>query len=166
MAFVRITWTVKNGHAYMCWDHSKLDRFVRFGQTEEYSQSCWDVWHAFIQGWAIHTHLSCVSPCMSLHGTQHGTQHGAPTPFNTRWYTKPSGNQQNYATELHTMYVGPLKAMGTVYQTQSQGYENTGYQAYSQCYGKLLLLVIQTPGWGSQTASIYPTLHEKHLYLL
>ena len=44
------------------------------------------------------------------------------------------------------MHVSPLKAMGTVYQTQSQGYENTAYQAHSQGYGKLLPLVAQTSG--------------------
>ena len=36
--------------------------------------------------------------------------------------------------------------MGTVYRTQSQGYENTTYQAHSQGHEKLLPLVVQTLG--------------------
>ena len=36
--------------------------------------------------------------------------------------------------------------MGTLYQIQSQGYENNNYQAHSQSYSRLLPLVAQTYG--------------------
>ena len=65
------------------------------------------------------------------------------------------GANRSYATKLHTMHASPLKAMGTLYQTQSQGRENTTYQAHSQGYGKLLPLVTQTP------VSVYPTCNHK-----
>ena len=47
---------------------SRLERFTGFGQTEEYSRSHWDVWHAFIQEWAIHACCKlrvpeCVTAC-------------------------------------------------------------------------------------------------------
>ena len=54
------------------------------------------------------------------------------------------------------MHASPLKVMGTIYQTQSQGYENTTYQAHSQGNGKLLSLYAQKPGCSSQNAPIYP----------
>ena len=123
------------------------------------------------KGGESHTHCKlCVPLHISachlppLHGTpawhlvpQHGTEQGSPSPLNTGYKQSWQNANRSYATELHIMHASPLKAMGTVYQTQSQGYENTAYQAHSQGYGKLLLLVSQTPGCGSQTASIYPT---------
>ena len=59
---------------------------------EECSWSHWDVWHAFLQGWAINTHCKL---CVPLHVSachlpplcghpQHDTHQGFPTPFNTR----------------------------------------------------------------------------------
>ena len=33
----------------------------------------------------------------------------------------------DYRTELHSTHVSPLKAMGTIYLSQSQGYGNTDY---------------------------------------
>ena len=59
---------------------------------------------------------------------------------------KANWNPTDYTTELHSMHVSPLKAMETIYWTQSLGYENITYQAHSQGYEKLLLLVTQTSG--------------------
>ena len=78
------------------------------------------------------------------HGTCCGTHQGLPTCLSIRGKQSWKGANRSYTTELHTMHVSPLKVMGTVYRTQSQGYENT--QAHCQGYGKLLPLVIQTPG--------------------
>ena len=113
-----------------------------FAQMEEYSQSHWDVWHVFIHGWAIHAHCRlccspaclCVSHCVSPVPLS-GTQHGAPTPLNTRDKHSWQSANRCYATEP-TTHASPLKATGTVYRTQSQGYENTTYQAHSQGCGK------------------------------
>ena len=100
----------------------------------------------------MHTESS-VSPCMSLHVTcplcvapQRGTQQGVPTPLTTMDKQSWQDTNRSYATELHTTHASPLKGMGTLYQTQSQGDENTAYQAYSQGYGELLPLVTQTSG--------------------
>ena len=38
----------------VCCDRSRPGRLMVFAQTEEYSRSCWDVWHAFIHGWVSH----------------------------------------------------------------------------------------------------------------
>ena len=44
----------------LCCDRARPDRFMVFGNsgiwvfTEEYSRSRWNVWHAFIHGWASH----------------------------------------------------------------------------------------------------------------
>ena len=40
---------------------------------------------------------------------------------------KTSRLPRDYTIELHSMHVSPLKAMGTIYQIQSQGYRNTAY---------------------------------------
>ena len=119
---------------------------------------------SFKGGQSTHT-ASCVFPYMSLHVTcPLCVVIPSMTPIRDSLLpsileTKPAGCQQIYATELHmheasllavkhkqsfTMHVSPLKAIGTVYQTQSQGYENTTYQACSQGYEKLLHLVAQT----------------------
>ena len=99
----------------------------------------------------------CVPHSMSPF-PQRDSQCGAPTPLNTRYKQSQQGAHRYYATELHTTHVSPLRALGTVYLTQSQGYEDTAYQAHSQGYGKLLPLVAQISGWGSQTTSNDPTL--------
>ena len=102
---------------------------------EEYLWSHWNVWPIFIQGWAITQlqatcFLAChLSPCMSL----------TSNILNTDKTREPT----DYTIQLHSAPASLLKAMGTVYQAHSQGYE------------KLLPLVAQTSGWGSQTASIY-----------
>ena len=109
----------------MSCNHSRPDRFTRFGQMEKYSQSLWDVCHAFIQGWAIHAccklhvplhvsecHLSpCVSHSMSL-VPQHGTQLGTPNPLNTRTETKPAGCQQMLCNRASYYTVEPTQGYG------------------------------------------------------
>ena len=117
---------------------------------EKYSQSLWDVCHAFIQGWVIHAcqklHLPLhVIQCDICYGTQHGTLLGVPTPLSTRDKQSWKDPNKSYATNFHTMHASPLKVVGTLYRIQSQSYENTTYQAHSQGYGKMLLLVAQTP---------------------
>ena len=89
-----------------------------------------------------------VSAChlSPLHGTQHGTQRGIPTPLNTRDKQSQQNTNRSYATELHTNHASLLKAMGTLYQTQSLGCEISTYQAHSQGCEKLLPLVAQIPG--------------------
>ena len=55
----------------LCCHFSRPSRSMLFMQTEKYSQSRWDVWHAFIHGWASHArcelhvylHVSCHGPC-------------------------------------------------------------------------------------------------------
>ena len=105
----------------------------------------------FTGGRAMHA-ASCMPPFMSLHVSARHLSflrsiHGEPLP---PYVLEHRQNRQHvnrsYATELHTMHRNPLKAMGTVCQTQSQGYENTTCQAHSQGYGKLLPLAAQTPG--------------------
>ena len=86
-----------------------------------------------------------MSP-VPLHNTCHGTQWGVTTCLRTRDKQSWQGANKSFATELHTTHVSPLKAMGTVYRTQSQGCENTAHQAHSQGYGKPLPLVTKTPG--------------------
>ena len=76
----------------------------------------------------------CMAHCMSsvpLRGTRHGTQQGVPTCLCPRGKQSRMGANRSYATELHTTHTRPLKTLGTAYQTQSQGYENTAYQAHS-----------------------------------
>ena len=77
----------------------------------------------------------------------------------TLLYTKYRQSQQDARIYCVTQQdsAGPLNVMRTLYWTQSQGYEKTTYQAHSQGYGKLLPLVAQISGWGSQIASIYLT---------
>ena len=55
----------------LCCPPSKPGKFMVFVQMAKYSWSCWDVWHAFIHGWASHArcklhvypHISCCGPC-------------------------------------------------------------------------------------------------------
>ena len=85
-------------------------------------------------------------PPVLLHDTLRVTQQGFPTCLNTRSKQSQKDANRSYAKQPHTIHASPLKAMVTVYQTQSPGYENTTYQAYSQGYGKLLPLVTQHLG--------------------
>ena len=79
----------------------------------------------FKGGQSMHN-ASCMSPCMCHCRSPvpvHGTHEGAPLLFlNTRDTQSRKDVNTSYATELHTMHASPLKALGTVYQTRSQGY--------------------------------------------
>ena len=102
----------------------------------------------------------CLSACLYVaqvmaRAPQHGTcplvcvsiipQQGVHTCLSTRG-NKARKLPEYYVTQHNSAHASPLHVMGTDYQTQSQGYENTAYQAHSQSYGKLLPLVAQTPG--------------------
>ena len=102
----------------------------RFWRMEQKSRSCGDAWRAFIRGWAIHARCKLPVP-----------QPGAPTPL---LQTKLVGSQDivHHGEILHVRahsvlwepFLGPgLKARRTQ-----------------------LILVPQTPGGGSQSASVYP----------
>ena len=55
------------------------------------------------------------------------------------------------------MHASPLKAMGTVFQTQSQGYENNTYQTRSKVMGDCFPYL---PGHLGEEARLPPfTLH-------
>ena len=55
------------------------------------------------------------------------------------------------------MHASPLKAMGTVFQTQSQGYENNTYQTHSKVMGDCFPYL---PGHLGEEARLPPfTLH-------
>ena len=99
---------------------------------------------------------NCVSPCMFLHVICHRVWNPSVEPpcSTLAWHLPPyilehrqswQGANRSYATELHTVHVSPLKAMGKFYWTQSQGNDTT-YQTHSQGYGKLLPLVARQQG--------------------
>ena len=49
----------------LCCPPSKPGKFMVFVQMAKYSWSCWDVWHAFIHGWATHCiQAVCLSACL------------------------------------------------------------------------------------------------------
>ena len=83
-------------------------------------------------GWVMHA-ARCMVP---LHITcpPMWPQQGVPTPLNAR--DKQSWQRANTGciTQSDSVHASPLKAMGTVDQTQSQGYENTTYQAHSRSW--------------------------------
>ena len=69
---------------------------------------------------------SCVSPagaCMSVPVTLHVTCPSAGNPNSLTYYmhTEAAECHDLHTTDLYSVHVGPLKAMGTVFQTQSQG---------------------------------------------
>ena len=98
-----------------------------FRQTEEKSWSCREAWHAFIMGWGKPCTLQGVcSPacsCMSLHVTQQEVPISLYTTCKQSW----QGAKILCDTEWFCTF-GPTQCHGNiVYQTQSQGYENTAY---------------------------------------
>ena len=58
------------------------------------------------------------------YGAQHSTHQGGLTPLNTQDKQSQQIANRYYATEFHTTHASLLKAMGKLYLTQSQGYEN------------------------------------------
>ena len=79
----------------------------------------------------------CVTCSVALApqgGTCCGTQQGVPTCLSTRGKQSRKDANRSYATELHTAHASPLLVMGTVYRAQTQGCENTTYQAQSRLW--------------------------------
>ena len=122
---------------------------------------------------AMHS-ASCVSPCMSLHVSVHlqGTLHVSRPPvrcpaqhppgrsyaFKYSRQTKPADSQQILCNRVSYYTCEPTQSYGkTLSDPVSRLWECLPDQAHSQGYGKLLPLVAQIPGWGSQTASVYLT---------
>ena len=67
----------------LCCPPSKPGKFMVFVQMAKYSWSCWDVWHAFIHGWASHT-------CCKLHVYLHVSCPGPSSPaWPPSWHLSP-----------------------------------------------------------------------------
>ena len=130
----------------VCCHPSRPGRFMVFMQMEKCSRSHWDVWHAFIHGWASHArwklrvylHVSChgpcspewhpswhLSPCIPHH---HHPQPGVSTCLSTRG-EQSQQSARNDITQRNSVHASLLHVMGTVSQTQSKGFQNTSYQA-------------------------------------
>ena len=75
-------------------------------------------------------HIMALAP---QGGTYHGTQQGVPSCLNTKdkqcWQML-----ENYITWHNSAHASPLHVIGTVCQTQSQGYENATYQVHSRLW--------------------------------
>ena len=143
----------------VCCHPSRPDKFIVFVQMEKYSQSHWDVWHAFINGWAshvrcklrVHLHVSCHGLALQ-HSTHHGTcplvclpssspPAGSPYLFKYWRGTKPARCQNitwhNVILHMQAHFMlweqsigTSLKAMRTLVIRPFQGYGNTASLSY------------------------------------
>ena len=93
-----------------------------FRQMGEYSWIQWNVWHSCIQGWEIHTCRKLCVPlhipaclCISLSHTRKSL-----TPLYTKHRQSWQGARIHCVTQWDSALASLLKAMGTVYWTQSK----------------------------------------------
>ena len=80
--------------------------FTELGQMEEYSRSCWDVWHAFIQGRVVHIHCKLHVP-LHVELTLHGRKSQLPYILHAH---RAGKKPRYYTTELHSVHVSSRKA--------------------------------------------------------
>ena len=103
----------------------KAGTFTGFRQMEEYSRSHGDAWHDFILEWAIHA--PCKLHVLACHTACHLSLSGK-SQLAYVLHAHIAGRQPEYCIKQQdSVHASPLKAMGTIYGPQSQGYEDTTY---------------------------------------